>query len=198
MRFSRTVLGTLAIAMVATVSASFAQAPAANTPQLRFVIPQRPTVAAPVQPRGQAMAAAALGGGRWWIDPNISQALELTDEQHQTMDKAADVNIETQAEVQRKQMAAREEFEAALKARDWDRARKAAADWNRNLAESWGGQNTLKIEVLSKLTEAQQQKLWSQYPYLVQRPWGGSASMQHRHLESGPLTTPTPAPAPKK
>ncbi|MBI3785142.1 MAG: hypothetical protein HY270_17260 [Deltaproteobacteria bacterium] len=189
-RIGRAVWSTFAAGVLCVGSAALAE-----PPKLQFVVPGLEKSAGTPTPYYTPVVPPSQAGGRWWNDPEVSAALELTPEQRKDMDQVVESQVKIQGNIQARQNEAREKFQTAIKTRDWTAARKTAVEWNQILVDSWGGQNTLKIEVLMKLTAAQHQKMLSSYPYLFDRMWGGSPLVQSTHFSVVP-TPKASAPAP--
>jgi len=105
-------------------------------------------------------------GARWWNDPKIGKALSLTDEQRTKMDERLDA-YHAKVPENRKP----EAFHEILIQGDW----KAARGENEKLAETAAKgvemRGTLKIDVLSLLSDEQRKALVDKYPRLIYKPW---------------------------
>ena len=186
--------------LIATAFLLLGNVALAEPPKLQFVVPGADKPVGTPTPYYTPVVPPSQSGGRWWQDPEVSQALELTEEQRKAMDDIVEAQVKVQGDIQRRQNEAYEKFQTAIKSRNWTDARKVANEWNQILVDSWGGQNSLKIDILMKLTEAQHQKMLANYPYLFQRMWGGSplVKTQSYHVSATPKASApaTPAAAP--
>jgi len=134
----------------------------------------RPTATVSVPRRAVAGSAAArelvLIGRAWWNQPELVEALELTDAQRTKMNDSLTHSVESQRAAQPQQRQHQKTFEQALANGDWATARKEATALRDGLANTWAAQTALKIDVLSQLTAAQRQIVASRYPQLLRQP----------------------------
>ncbi len=160
-------------------------------PTLRFVIPQIEQTRA-----AQATVAARPSPSPdmtqyWWNQADLVESLGLSEEQRKSMDA---VMLQAQREMNdsvRKQNAARDRFEEAVRKRDWNAAREAAASWEAGFAQQWGAANRSKIDILEKLSADQHEKLLREHEYLLYRPWTIGHRTQFRVGTPSP-SAPTP------
>ncbi len=130
----------------------------------------------------------------WWNQPEITESLNLTDEQKQKMDAVLLASIQGQMKIQAQQTESRHQFEQALSGGDWSAAQKASEQSRQHAAEAWGKGDDLKIAVFRVLDDHQRQTLASKYPDLVRGSWrGGSAALGRRERMRRAAGTP-PAP----
>lgn len=132
-----------------------------------------PAGAAAPPPRPAAVATPPIVARRqvteraWWNQDELIQALQLTDTQRAEMD-ALLLQAESAWRVaQKSQRQGQRQLRAAIATGDWDTARQASRRVADGMAAVWSAQSNLKIDVLSRLTSAQQQTLAAKYRYVL-------------------------------
>ncbi len=107
----------------------------------------------------------------WWNDPAIVKVLSLTDEQRNKMGEYLKAYRKKVPENQRP-----EAFHETLVQGNWKNARFEIAKVTKLAETSVRMRGTLKIDVLSLLSEEQREMLVDRYPRLIYRPWRSAMS----------------------
>lgn len=137
-------------------------------PTLRFILPGAPT---PRVSMAIPLPSPVNVPSHWWNRVQMIESLQLTPDQRRQMDTTIAVFERQISASQLEQNAARQRFDAALKAANWEAARVAAGDWEQALAKGWGLQNRAKIDVIQHLTREQHDQLWLRHTEVIERPW---------------------------
>jgi hypothetical protein len=171
-----------------------AEGPPRQVPTIRFVIPGlEQTRAAQSTPVARKSPTPATGD-YWWNQEEYTEAFGFSEDQRKRMDAAmADVAEKTNEAV-RQQNAARDRFHQAVKERNWTAARTASEEWERAFAAQWGVANRAKLAILQLLTPEQHEKLFRDYPYLLDRPWTVGRRLEVRRGTPGTSVPSTPGP----
>ena len=102
----------------------------------------------------------------WWNDPKVVKAVSLTDEQRNKMDGYLKAFRKKVPENRRP-----ETFHETLVQGDWKKARREGAKLAKGAETSIRMRGTLKVDVLSRLSEEQLKILVDQFPRLIYKPW---------------------------
>jgi Spy/CpxP family protein refolding chaperone len=102
----------------------------------------------------------------WWNDPKIAKSLSLTDEQREKMGEILKVYRQKVPQDQRP-----EAFHEALVQGDWKAAHGESEKLAKSAETSVRMRGTLKIDVLSLLSDEQREILVDRYPRLVYQRW---------------------------
>ena len=164
-----------AIAPVILLVLAFALAGFANAAPKQADEPEIRVVTVPVQKaaRGKAPTPGVPGypTGLWWNDPKIGKALSLTDEQREKMAESLKAYHKKVPESQTPKM-----FHETLVQGDWKQARRESDKLGKRAAQSIQLRGTLKISILSLLSEEQLKILVDRYPRLIYKPWRSAMS----------------------
>jgi Spy/CpxP family protein refolding chaperone len=158
-RHAATVVRAAAMLLIVTAYAGAAGAAVAPTPHR-----------APLAKGAVPAPNAALIQRAWWNQPELVDALKLTDAQRMKMNDLLTHSVESQRAAQPQQQQHQKAFEQALANGDWASARKEATALRDGLATTWAAQTALKIDVLSALTAEQRQIVAAHYPLLLRQP----------------------------
>ena len=123
--------------------------------------------------RGKAPTPGVPGypTGLWWNDPKIGKALSLTDEQREKMAEHLKAYHKKVPKSQTPKM-----FHETLVQGDWKQARRESDKLGKRAQQSIQVRGTLKINILSLLSEEQLGKLVDRYPRLIYKPWRSAMS----------------------
>ncbi len=162
-----------AIAPVILFVLAFALAGFANAAPKHADAPKMIVVTVPVQKAAQGKAPGVPGypTGLWWNDPKIGEALSLTDEQQEKMAEHLKAYHKKVPDNQSPKV-----FHETLVQGDWKQARRESDKLGKRAAQSIQLRGTLKIDILSLLSEEQLGKLVDRYPRLIYKPWRSAMS----------------------
>ncbi len=107
----------------------------------------------------------------WWNDPGIVKALSLTDEQRKKMGEILQAYRKKVPENQRP-----DAFHETLVQGNWKNARIESEKVSKRAETSVRMRGTLKIDILSLLSEEQREMLVDRYPRLIYKPWRNAMS----------------------
>jgi Spy/CpxP family protein refolding chaperone len=129
----------------------------------------------------------------WWNDAEVTAKLSLTIEQRSRMDELYK-KFQRDTATRATAVAARDEFHAALREGDMERARTKLAAWADAENAQLRGQGTLRIEALSLLDAEQWKALRALKPDFLAAPWAPRSTWTY----APPPKRPAPAKAPAK
>jgi Spy/CpxP family protein refolding chaperone len=125
------------------------------------------------QPAGDAADQPAAESPKapnksWWHEPDMIETLSITREQRDEMDGHLE---KYRAQVQGRERHTPESFFDALRAGDWNDARRELSRLADQAGAPLRASGELKIDVLSTLTNSQRETVLERYPRLIQQPW---------------------------
>ncbi len=130
-----------------------------------------------VAPSGRPAAGSIDLSRIWWNRPDYVKALDLTATQRAAMDQLMTEQLASRRSRARDYVELRQTLGDQLAAGDWDAAEATAATIGERVGAIARGEGELALGVTRLLAPAQRQKLASDYPALLHRPWlrGGTA-----------------------
>ena len=131
----------------------------------------RPQTPAPTS--ATTPAPRRVTGTQWWKSPSVIKTLKLTDEQRAEMDCRWSAFFEKEDDQQRVQKDLRKRFLSSLRAGEFEKARTAIREWDKEFAQMLSSEHEIKIDILSLLTPEQFREFMKSYSALIQPAWSG-------------------------
>lgn len=169
-----TLLVSLSLVAGATIFASGAAVASGAEPSPQAA--QQPPRSAQQAPSGRRAGGMNLAKV-WWNHPQYVDALGLTETQRSAMDKLMLEKLETRRDLAREFARLRQTLGDQLAAGDWKAAEATVSDIGEQAAALGRGESELALAVTRLLQPAQRQKLATEFPAILHRPWlrGGTA-----------------------
>jgi len=113
-------------------------------------------------------AEARAQSNSWWHANGVAEALKLSEEQRQQMDKLRVANQEKSDAQSKSRRELEQQLTSAFLSGDLGKARRVDDELTQQTAVK---DNALKFEVLSQLSEEQMEVLKTQYPHVLSESW---------------------------
>lgn len=114
---------------------------------------------------------AAMAGLSWWHNEELGGELKLDSGQQKKMDRHLEELLAQWRPNVKMRRGAQARFIKALKAGEFDQARKIAEDYGKAQAFFESGALILKTQVLRELRPEQLQLLWERHPKVIKGRW---------------------------
>lgn len=114
----------------------------------------------------------------WWNQPSMVEALDLGLEERAEMDKVMAAYLSRWAAMGAKRTKGQERMVQAIKADDFESARRIADDKAWAAAYFQGSPMRLKVEIFALLSDDQMQRVIEEQPFLLNSKWMRSTSLK--------------------